>query len=162
MLTFTKQWGLTKYYRFLYRKGFQLRLNASEPFESSQSITSMFSVKFLLLLLCTVAVCYQDYRNSTYTRGWKNMVQPLQMNNYINSRQSRCKEQINLICVIWIKMFWLFTVLSLFTFVQFNNQECITASGDNGTCLTPADCSQKGGRASGSCAAGFGSCCICK
>lgn len=54
------------------------------------------------------------------------------------------------------------SVLSLFTFVQFGNQGCVTASGDNGTCLTSAECAQRGGSGNGPCAAGFGTCCICE
>lgn len=55
-----------------------------------------------------------------------------------------------------------FSVLSLFTVVRFQNQGCIAASGDNGTCLTPTQCQQRGGSGNGVCANGFGICCICK
>ncbi|PSN50139.1 hypothetical protein C0J52_15097 [Blattella germanica] len=47
-------------------------------------------------------------------------------------------------------------VLSLFTIVQFQNQGCAASSGDNGTCLTSAECSERGGVASGPCANGYG------
>ena len=53
-------------------------------------------------------------------------------------------------------------VLSLFTIVQFQNQGCAASSGDNGTCLTTAECSDRGGVASGPCANGYGVCCVCK
>ena len=53
-------------------------------------------------------------------------------------------------------------VLSLFTVVQFANQPCAAASGDNGTCLTLAECASRGGLASGPCAGNFGVCCVCK
>lgn len=121
----------------------------------------MFSVNFVIAL-CAVAVSgsYQDYRANSTSTSWKEMIQQLQMNNYISSRQGRCKEEIKQEEVFLSKIF--IAVLSLFTFVQFNNQACTTATGDNGTCLTAADCAQKGGKASGSCAAGFGSCCICE
>ncbi|GJQ70913.1 hypothetical protein Trydic_g830 [Trypoxylus dichotomus] len=33
-------------------------------------------------------------------------------------------------------------------------------TGDNGTCLTPAECAQRGGIASGPCAIGYGACCV--
>ncbi|KAK9729252.1 hypothetical protein QE152_g15997, partial [Popillia japonica] len=50
--------------------------------------------------------------------------------------------------------------LSLFTLVQFSNQDCMGATGDNGSCLTPAECAQRGGTANGSCAFGYGACCV--
>ncbi|XP_065162415.1 uncharacterized protein [Atheta coriaria] len=65
----------------------------------------------------------------------------LQQDNYsFNNRQSR--------------------FLSLFTFVQFSNQECMGATGDNGTCLTAQQCQQRGGSSSGPCAGGYGMCCV--
>jgi hypothetical protein len=54
------------------------------------------------------------------------------------------------------------SVLSLFTIVQFQNQGCAASSGDNGTCVTSAECSDRGGVASGPCANGYGVCCVCK
>lgn len=53
-------------------------------------------------------------------------------------------------------------VLSLFTLVQFSNQECIGATGDNGTCLASSECLERRGTANGPCANGFGICCLCK
>nr|CAD7419831.1 unnamed protein product [Timema poppensis] len=50
--------------------------------------------------------------------------------------------------------------LSLFTVVQFQNQGCAAASGDNGTCLTSSECSERSGTASGPCANGYGVCCV--
>ncbi|XP_050684030.1 uncharacterized protein LOC126978945 [Leptidea sinapis] len=50
--------------------------------------------------------------------------------------------------------------LSLFTVVTFPNGGCAGASGDNGTCMTARECSQRGGSANGYCANGFGLCCI--
>lgn len=55
-----------------------------------------------------------------------------------------------------------FSVLSLFTVVNFDNQLCLSATGESGTCLTPEDCQRRGGASNGGCAGGFGSCCICK
>lgn len=53
-------------------------------------------------------------------------------------------------------------VFSLFSVVQFPNQVCSTTSGtySNGTCITSSECSSRGGTSQGSCAAGFGVCCI--
>lgn len=52
-------------------------------------------------------------------------------------------------------------VLSLFSVVTFPNQGCTsTDSSRNGTCFTSTECSEKGGKASGNCAAGFGVCCL--
>lgn len=51
---------------------------------------------------------------------------------------------------------------SLFSVVQFPNEVCTTTSGtySNGTCITSSECTSRGGTAQGSCAAGFGVCCI--
>lgn len=52
--------------------------------------------------------------------------------------------------------------LSLFTIVTFKNDACASTSGSNGTCYSSSDCSKLGGTASGTCASGFGVCCLCK
>merc|ERR1719415_144517 len=51
---------------------------------------------------------------------------------------------------------------SLFSIVQFPNQQCTGSSSSTtyGTCLTSSECSSKGGTADGNCAAGFGVCCV--
>ena len=54
------------------------------------------------------------------------------------------------------------SVLSLFTIVSFKNDACVSGTGNNGTCYSSSDCSKLGGTASGSCASGFGVCCLCK
>lgn len=57
-------------------------------------------------------------------------------------------------------------VFSLFTIVNFENTECestVQASNGqnrNGTCYTSSECGDKGGSSKGSCASGFGVCCI--
>merc|ERR1719348_2167825 len=52
--------------------------------------------------------------------------------------------------------------LSLITVVQFPNLECTstTSSATSGTCITTSECSSKSGTAAGTCAAGFGVCCV--
>ena len=58
---------------------------------------------------------------------------------------------------------------NIFSIVQFKNNGCTStmtlASGNgnlfrNGTCFTSAECNEKGGASSGSCAGGFGVCCV--
>lgn len=59
-------------------------------------------------------------------------------------------------------------IFSLFSIVQFKNTGCKSQSAmstgqsavRNGTCFTASECSNKGGTASGNCAAGFGVCCL--
>ena len=53
-------------------------------------------------------------------------------------------------------------VISLFSVVRFPNSGCKTTTGLNGTCFTSAECSANGGTATGTCASGFGVCCIGK
>jgi len=50
--------------------------------------------------------------------------------------------------------------LNLITWVRFSNDECGGTTGDNGTCYTAAECEEYGGTAAGTCASGFGVCCI--
>ena len=50
--------------------------------------------------------------------------------------------------------------LNLITWVKFDNTECAATSGDNGTCFTSNECSEIGGTADGTCATGFGVCCL--
>jgi len=50
--------------------------------------------------------------------------------------------------------------LSVFQIVKFKNEACSASDGNTGVCFTEAECSAKGGVASGSCASGFGVCCI--
>jgi len=53
-------------------------------------------------------------------------------------------------------------VFSLFSIVQFPNDQCTTTSTEFtlGTCYSQAECSSNGGTAYGNCAAGFGVCCV--
>ena len=52
-------------------------------------------------------------------------------------------------------------IFSLFSIVTFPNFECNSdTSGSNGTCLSSSECIGRGGTVSGSCASGFGACCI--
>jgi len=50
---------------------------------------------------------------------------------------------------------------SLFSIVTFKNDQCTTAGGLKGTCMTASECSTTG-TASGNCAASFGVCCYIK
>jgi len=52
-------------------------------------------------------------------------------------------------------------VLPIFQVVRFPNDICVVSGGTkNGTCYTTEECSNKGGTNGGSCASGFGVCCI--
>merc|ERR1712141_467738 len=50
-------------------------------------------------------------------------------------------------------------VLPIFQVVRFPNDVC-TGASRNGTCFTAEECSAKGGTSDGSCASGFGVCCV--
>lgn len=50
--------------------------------------------------------------------------------------------------------------LSVFQIIKFKNEACPATSGDTGLCYTEAECTSKGGVASGSCASSFGVCCV--
>ena len=40
--------------------------------------------------------------------------------------------------------------------------KCTAEQGGNGTCYNKEECTNKGGVASGTCANGFGVCCLCE
>merc|ERR1711923_421204 len=53
--------------------------------------------------------------------------------------------------------------LSLFSVVQFPNDECVSTTSSittMGTYLTASECTNRAGASSGTCAAGFGVCCV--
>ena len=54
----------------------------------------------------------------------------------------------------------MFSVLSLLKLVRFTNFVCNATSGSNGTCYTSAECSRIGGVEEGTCADGYGVCCV--
>ena len=46
---------------------------------------------------------------------------------------------------------------------RFPNGACMSSSaGKNGTCYAEDECKNKGGTGYGSCAGGYGVCCVCK
>lgn len=51
-------------------------------------------------------------------------------------------------------------LFNVFTIVRFKNDPCAGSSNRNGTCYTESECSNKGGTNAGSCAQGFGVCCV--
>ena len=48
----------------------------------------------------------------------------------------------------------------IFNVVRFPNNPCGSADNFNGTCYTASECSALGGSSSGTCASGFGVCCV--
>merc|ERR1711993_191591 len=50
-------------------------------------------------------------------------------------------------------------LISTYQIVRFPNDPCVGSNSRNGTCYTSAECSDKSGTSSGSCADGFGVCC---
>ena len=71
---------------------------------------------------------------------------------------------IILICFIPSQVFGLRggKLLGAFNIVRYPNDPC---EGDNnamGTCYSAEECENKGGRSDGSCANGYGVCCVCK
>ena len=45
---------------------------------------------------------------------------------------------------------------------RFPNDPCSATASRNGTCYTEIECTARAGTGSGSCAQGFGVCCICE
>ena len=53
-----------------------------------------------------------------------------------------------------------YSPLSIFQIVNFPNSECASEAGDAGVCMTSGECLSRSGLVSGSCAQGFGACCL--
>jgi len=51
-------------------------------------------------------------------------------------------------------------LFSVFQIVKFNNEACTASDGNTGVCFTANECTAKGGVATGTCAEGFGQCCV--
>eukprot|EP00094_Tigriopus_californicus_P013150 TCALIF_12717-PA protein Name:"Protein of unknown function" AED:0.00 eAED:0.00 QI:40/1/1/1/0.14/0.25/8/0/189 len=51
-------------------------------------------------------------------------------------------------------------LFSIFQIVNFPNEGCVGSSSRNGTCYTPDECTTRGGSPAGTCAQGFGVCCV--
>ena len=51
-------------------------------------------------------------------------------------------------------------LFGVFQVVRFPNDPCATTEGTNGTCYLADECTRNGGRAAGSCAKGYGVCCV--
>ena len=49
---------------------------------------------------------------------------------------------------------------SIFNVIKFPNSNCEGSGSLNGTCYTATECTSLGGTSSGSCASGFGVCCV--
>ena len=50
----------------------------------------------------------------------------------------------------------------MFYILKLYVQRCLSFDFQNGTCYTDAECQTREGTASGSCAEGYGVCCVCK
>ena len=57
-------------------------------------------------------------------------------------------------------LFYSVSSQGIFTVVRFPNEACGSADNLNGTCYTGTECSALGGSSSGTCASGFGVCCV--
>ena len=82
--------------------------------------------------------------------------------NLILADRKSSKEFVKYILTISWSRWFCSEQFSLFSIVQFPNEECTSASSSttNGTCYTTSECASRGGAAAGSCAAGFGVCCV--
>jgi hypothetical protein len=52
--------------------------------------------------------------------------------------------------------------LEVFQVVEFENIACVSSSGLEGTCLHEYECESNGGTTMGTCADGYGTCCVSK
>ena len=53
-------------------------------------------------------------------------------------------------------------MLNGITHGRFANTGCIGSGSKNGTCYTTSECAEKSGVAAGTCAQGYGVCCVCE
>ena len=116
---------------------------------------STLTINFLLLTILLLSFCVQR----TKAEGNNNTVNSTEAGE---DRASKCIAILRIIlkcCFELLYIDWT-TVLSLFSIVRFANTACTGTNSYNGTCYTSAECSSYGGTGSGTCAAGFGVCCI--
>ena len=57
-------------------------------------------------------------------------------------------------------LFYSVSCQGIFNVVRFPNSACGSANNFNGTCYTASECNSLGGSSSGTCASGFGVCCV--
>ncbi len=50
----------------------------------------------------------------------------------------------------------------MFSIIKFRNDICNVSDDVHGVCYTTGECSDRGGQPRTSCAAGFGTCCVCE
>lgn len=79
---------------------------------------------------------------------------------YIVSRLSHPCFSLRMIGFILVALFYSVDCQGVFNVVRFPNSACGSANNFNGTCYTASECSALGGASSGSCASGFGVCCV--
>ncbi|XP_066147836.1 uncharacterized protein [Euwallacea fornicatus] len=92
------------------------------------------------MVLCSVAIYGETWRQSG-------------KNNYLGGNKQRRKGEETSLSRMG-------RFLSLFTYVQFDNQVCTSSTGETGTCVSTANCQKMGGYILGSCASGYGVCCV--
>ncbi|KAF5288249.1 hypothetical protein FQA39_LY04017 [Lamprigera yunnana] len=100
---------------------------------------------YLLITISLVGIHVNETKDTTGTRSlnshWReNWFTNLFLNPIQDNRQSR--------------------FLSLITIVNIDNQDCISATGESGVCVTQSQCLKRGGKPNGGCASGFAYCCV--
>ena len=63
-------------------------------------------------------------------------------------------------CILYSLFVFSVSGQGIFNVVRFPNTACGSANNFNGTCYTASECNALGGSSSGSCASGFGVCCV--
>ncbi|KAF0303663.1 hypothetical protein FJT64_024384 [Amphibalanus amphitrite] len=116
-------------------------------------VRSSFSVLAVLLLLATACGSVSAYRGRDYTARYQARssaavgttadAPAAAARSTDAGRQSR-----------------FFNPFNIFTLVKIENFVCAASNGNNGTCYTASECTNLGGVASGTCAKGYGVCCV--
>ena len=92
-------------------------------------------------------------------------MQSVQLSNFMNHlRQKSFLSKLRDFALRFLVTIICLEQIPLFSIVHFPNEECTsTSSGSSsslGTCFTSSECTSKSGTAKGSCAFGFGVCCV--
>ena len=70
------------------------------------------------------------------------------------------KEGFHTHSLLMLRHFPFATVLPIVKIVRFLNSECSSSHGHHGTCYNEKECHEAGGEPQGTCANGFGVCCV--
>ena len=130
--------------------------------KKSKYISNFYSrYVFSVLFLCTVIKLRQVKVDKKPSRLITWLWPASDIKSYTLTIQVTAAPQTpRMILYILPLLFYSVSGQGIFNVVRFPNTACGSANNFNGTCYTAEECSSRGGSSSGTCASGFGVCCV--